>query len=93
MRTAFYFAESFDEPGGEGAHGMCHLFLYFFSLVLFVSKFLVHLSALYALPQKLAQPLVVASGCGRFSVQLKSFAGNAVSQWTKKAHTNPATLL
>ena len=40
-QTIFHLADSFDEPGGKGAFGMCHLFpyCYFFSSVR-ISKFL-----------------------------------------------------
>ena len=61
MRTTLYFAQSFDEPGGKGTFEVPHSCLYLVSLVriseLCVRKFVVHLRAVYASPQKLARPL------------------------------------
>ena len=52
-----YFAELFD--GGKSAFEMRHSLLYFVGMHfgIFVSKFLIHLRAMYASPQKPAWPL------------------------------------
>ena len=62
LRTAFYFAESFDERAGKGDFEIRHPFLYFFSSVrisefLYANLSLIYLSILYASPKKLARPL------------------------------------